>query len=547
MYLGLYSASVRAATLDGGGRRRDWGYWDTPAKELKLCYNALYSANPTNFSDFLDGSPSKRLKALAAQCRSYPSGPLAAAVYLPLVRREPWEGRQANGGTCDGTARTDGTAPISDSGTPTPHEPNSYSAGGGSTAAAAAAATAGACEPRLSESNAAALRNATATLEALFRDLDAQPPPAPSYSFPSFLDLTGAAGGSRAVSNANATAAAAAAAAGADADAGATPAATAIGACVLRLMLLYELVADEVMAALMPINALRNAAILAADTPLVAMVDVDLSPSLSLSQHLLSNRTRAAELQRRAEAERTVWVIPAFDTQRRLSLPGREAVADLAVAVPHSAKGTRLVALWKKAEKIYPFAYDVYRAGHSATDYNKWFRSKLDYQVSYRPGYEPWFIGARMALPAYDARFRGYSWNKVTNVRHVAALRFSFWVITDSWLVHRPHAPTASCTVCTKEKPSKSSPPLPSEKVTTAALDKRIRFKGKWHRARDAFIRRAKGFYQSAVDLMRQGNYEPVTDVAWRNCRRVLSWWQQRDGGDASGAAGNASAAATAR
>lgn len=56
--------------------------------------------------------------------------------------------------------------------------------------------------------------------------------------------------------------------------------------CQLRLLLLYELVDDPHIAALLPINTLRNAALLAASTPLVAMVDVDLLVSAALAQHM---------------------------------------------------------------------------------------------------------------------------------------------------------------------------------------------------------------------------------------------------------------------
>lgn len=46
--------------------------------------------------------------------------------------------------------------------------------------------------------------------------------------------------------------------------------------CRLSVLLLYELYREDVVGALLPINALRNAALLAVTTPLASMVDVDL-------------------------------------------------------------------------------------------------------------------------------------------------------------------------------------------------------------------------------------------------------------------------------
>jgi Glycosyl-transferase for dystroglycan len=60
----------------------------------------------------------------------------------------------------------------------------------------------------------------------------------------------------------------------------------AAGNCQLDIMLLYETVIDDVMMVLLPINTMRNYALLQARTPLVSMVDVDLLVSNTLLQWL---------------------------------------------------------------------------------------------------------------------------------------------------------------------------------------------------------------------------------------------------------------------
>lgn len=57
--------------------------------------------------------------------------------------------------------------------------------------------------------------------------------------------------------------------------------------CQLDILLLYEVVQDDVMKVMFPINSMRNYALLQARTPLVAMVDVDLIVSTALLKWLL--------------------------------------------------------------------------------------------------------------------------------------------------------------------------------------------------------------------------------------------------------------------
>jgi hypothetical protein len=96
----------------------------------------------------------------------------------------------------------------------------------------------------------------------------------------------------------------------------ASKAGSSIGGCQLRIMLLYEVFAEERATALYPVNTLRNYARLMADTQLVANIDVDMLPSATLSRALLSPKGAGstAALLEEIKRRNTAYVIPAFET-----------------------------------------------------------------------------------------------------------------------------------------------------------------------------------------------------------------------------------------
>lgn len=61
---------------------------------------------------------------------------------------------------------------------------------------------------------------------------------------------------------------------------------------MLTILVAVEVVAEPLLAKLLPINAIRNLAILASSTPLVAMIDVDLLLSASLAGELVDSQER---------------------------------------------------------------------------------------------------------------------------------------------------------------------------------------------------------------------------------------------------------------
>lgn len=81
--------------------------------------------------------------------------------------------------------------------------------------------------------------------------------------------------------------------------------------CVLTVLLAYEHVQHD-MAHQLPINSMRNQALLLAQTPLVAVLDVDLMVSSRLAS-ALTTPAEAKHLLNLTQGQKNFVVLPAFD------------------------------------------------------------------------------------------------------------------------------------------------------------------------------------------------------------------------------------------
>ncbi|KAJ9514700.1 hypothetical protein QJQ45_028412 [Haematococcus lacustris] len=242
------------------------------------------------------------------------------------------------------------------------------------------------------------------------------------------------------------------------------------GGCQLRVLLVYEVHAQEKATTLYPVNSLRNFARLLADTPLIANIDVDMLPSASLSATLLAdvagiggdtaagstvplNPGSAASIVAAQQQGSTVFVLPAFET----------ACGGPALADQIARSGKAAVAEAMRQECLAPFRARVAVACHNATDFPRWLNmgqpggeAPEAYQVDYQTSFEPWFISSRSATAWFDVRYRGYGKNKIqqpqrkslkywsghplaTQVAHMASQGVRFRVHPTGFLVHRPH------------------------------------------------------------------------------------------------------------
>lgn len=114
----------------------------------------------------------------------------------------------------------------------------------------------------------------------------------------------------------------------------------------------------------------------------------------------------------------------------------------MALAAASASKYT-LQSLFEN-EDIVRFA-PFFDRGHGPTNYSKWFGSADEwYEIIPELGYEPFILMSRLHVPWFDERFRGYGWDKIVHIYHLAKSGFHFMAFPSGWVVHRPHAPSAA-------------------------------------------------------------------------------------------------------
>merc|ERR1712223_1068586 len=173
-----------------------------------------------------------------------------------------------------------------------------------------------------------------------------------------------------------------------------------------------------------PINYLRNVALKFAKTDNVFLSDIDFVPGTdaytmlkNASTHLLTTKQNKRAL-----------VVPAFETQRyRLD----EFPRSKAEVIRLLDEGT-----------LFTFRYHEWTRGHDATNYGKWRTATTPYKVQWEADFEPYVVLPKNLVPAYDLRFVGFGWNKVSHIMELAFRGTEFIVLPNVFIVHIPHAPS---------------------------------------------------------------------------------------------------------
>jgi len=173
-----------------------------------------------------------------------------------------------------------------------------------------------------------------------------------------------------------------------------------------------------------PINYLRNVALKFAKTEYVFLSDIDFVPGTDAytmlkkaSAHLLTTKQNKRAL-----------VVPAFETQRyRLD----EFPRSKAEVIRLLDEGT-----------LFTFRYHEWTRGHDATNYGKWRTATTPYKAQWEADFEPYIVLPKSLVPAYDLRFVGFGWNKVSHIMELAFRGTEFVVLPNVFIVHIPHAPS---------------------------------------------------------------------------------------------------------
>lgn len=125
------------------------------------------------------------------------------------------------------------------------------------------------------------------------------------------------------------------------------------------------------------------------------------------------------------DMKKKAFIVPAFEIQK------------YDTKIPRT-KG-QLLSMWQK--KVRPFLSSVWTPGHSPTDFEKWKNAVDPYKVKWQPDFEPYVVVSSKVVP-YDERFMGFGWNKVSHIMELEAQDYTFIVLPDSFIVHKPHAPS---------------------------------------------------------------------------------------------------------
>ncbi|CAH0560647.1 unnamed protein product [Brassicogethes aeneus] len=170
-----------------------------------------------------------------------------------------------------------------------------------------------------------------------------------------------------------------------------------------------------------PINILRNTGLSNVDTPFVFLTDIDFIPVSKLYSAIKDYLKETKKLINEA------LIIPAFE------------LSYFADSIPRNK--SKLIELWEKG-RVNPFLEKIWPSGHSPTNFPAWQNAEEPYNVKWDHDFEPYIV-VRSNVTQYDKRFVGFGWNKVSHIMELEAQGYTFTVLPNVFIVHKPHSPSS--------------------------------------------------------------------------------------------------------
>ncbi len=170
---------------------------------------------------------------------------------------------------------------------------------------------------------------------------------------------------------------------------------------------------------LYPVNHLRNVALRNVNTPYVFLSDIDFLPMDGAYEYLLEAIKVVGKPKR-------LLVVPAFESQQ------------YKVTFPRD-KDELLRMLENKT--LATFRSNEWTRGHAPTNYKHWKQTSKPYKIKWAADFEPYIV-SQSNVSAYDERFSGFGWNKVSHIMKLNALGYEFIVLPAIFVIHIPHSPS---------------------------------------------------------------------------------------------------------
>lgn len=177
-----------------------------------------------------------------------------------------------------------------------------------------------------------------------------------------------------------------------------------------------------------PNNLLRNIARKATNTPLMMVVDIDMTPSLGLHDSFISYAVGKGLFGDNSGEDKTVWVVPAYEIKDDVKIP----------------KTKQELLKMKENGLARPFYQELCLKCQRYTDYAAWEKNKGGkvghveplYEVLWQDPWEPFYI-TRTNIPPYDERFRQYGFNRISQVCELHVAGYRFLVLDSAFVVHQ--------------------------------------------------------------------------------------------------------------